>query len=221
MNAELPAADIDRLDPTRSFEGYVDTYVEPPAPVVVNPRELPAEFYAARKRNEAGMWSRFIAGECPGKRDEQKVAAALSRQRFYQEKRAESFERCDTDGFLTQHFDGINADVARIAADIAERGGYALHLGLFDERTGARIPAVLVDGTDGPQWRLCDPATGRFLNEWVNDSRGPRGALAKRGWVVLGEWAKAEAKVIGEGRGLSGRAWAAAVRTDGGYPGRR
>lgn len=198
-----------------------DTYVEPPAPVTVDPCNLPTEFYAARKANEPGMWSRFIAGECPGKRDEAAVQAAHERQRYYQEKRAESFERCDTDGFLTQHFDGVNADVARLAAEIAEHGGYALHLGLFDEKTGARVPAVLVDSAYGAQWRLCDPTTGRSLNQWVNDTRGPRGALAKRGWVVLGEWARSEAKIVGEGRGLSGRVWAAAVRTDGGYPGRR
>lgn len=198
-----------------------DTYVEPPAPVTVDPRNLPAEFYAARKANEPGMWSRFIAGECPGQRDEAAVRAAAERQRYYQEKRAESFERCDTDGFLTQYFDGVNADVARLAAEIAAHGGYALHLGLFSSKTGARVPAVLVDGDYGPQWRLCDPTTGSYLNEWVNDTRGPKGALAKRGWVVLGEWAKSEAKIVGEGRGLSGRVWAAAVRTDGGYPGRR
>jgi hypothetical protein len=44
------------------------------------------------------------------------------------------------------------------------------------------------------QWRLsghrslCDPATGRALPEWIADRRGPKAALAKRGWVVLGEW---------------------------------
>jgi len=79
----------------------------------------------------------------------------------------------------------------------------------------------LVAGRFGYQWQLCDPATGRALPEWIADRRGPKAALAKRGWVVIGEWASSEAKLCGEGRGLSGSVWSAAVRTDGGYPGRR
>jgi hypothetical protein len=38
---------------------------------------------------------------------------------------AESFERCDTDGFLSQWASGINAQVARTNAAIAENGGVA------------------------------------------------------------------------------------------------
>lgn len=37
----------------------------------------------------------------------------------------ESFERCDTDGFLTQWASGINAQVARANAEIAANGGTA------------------------------------------------------------------------------------------------
>lgn len=39
---------------------------------------------------------------------------------------AESFDRCDTDGFLSQWASGVNAQVARTNASIAERGGNAI-----------------------------------------------------------------------------------------------
>lgn len=209
---------VDALGPITPFpEHHVE---ERPAPVTVDPRNLPAAFYAARKANEAGMWSRFIVGENPGKPDPKAAEQARKAEQMHRARKAESFERCDTDGFLSQWADGLTANQMSLAAEVAEQGGYSVDLGLFDTATGARIPAILVEGQWGMQWRLCDPATGRPLNEWVNDARGPRAALAKRGWVVLGEWAQSEARTVGVGTGLSGRAWAAIVRTDGGYPGR-
>jgi hypothetical protein len=38
------------------------------------------------------------------------------------------------------------------------------------------------------------------------------------GLIVVAEWAPAKATILGKGRGLSGQAWAAVVRTDRGYP---
>jgi hypothetical protein len=179
-----------------------------------------AAFIAARKANPDSCWLDFTVGE-PGAPLIDVEAQAQAEAARLAAKREESFNRCDTDGFLTQYFDGVKSAVNQIGARIARDGGLAVHPGLYDVATGERVPAVLVEGRFGPQWQLCDPATGRALPEWIADRRGPKAALAKRGWVVLGEWAKSEAKLCGEGCGLSGSVWSAAVRTDGGYPGRR
>ena len=177
-------------------------------------------FTVARKANPESCWLDFTVGE-PGAPCIEAQAEAKAEAARLAAKREESFQRCDTDGFLTQYFDGVSSAVSQLGANIARDGGRAVHPGLFDVATGKRVPAILVEGRFGYQWQICDPTTGRALPEWIADRRGPKAALAKRGWVVLGEWAESTAKMCGEGRGLSGRVWAAAVRTDGGYPGRR
>lgn len=51
--------------------------------------------------------------------------AYLSEAAAHDRDAAESFDRCDTDGFLSQWASGINAQVARKNAAIAEAGGVA------------------------------------------------------------------------------------------------
>ena len=149
MNAELTAADIDRLDPTCPFEGDVDTYVEPPAPVVGNPRELPAEFYAARKRNEAGCGASSLAS-APGSATSRR-SLLPSAASAYQEKRDEIFERCDTDGFS----DRINADLRTLPSGAGTRftSGFL---------TSAPARASPLSSLSGPtaQWAFLRPRRG-------------------------------------------------------------
>jgi hypothetical protein len=141
--------------------------------------------------------------------------------------RRESFDRCDTDGFLSQWASGITAQVYEMKAQIAENGGQWTFPGLYEKETGKRLPATL---TSRPKfnaawimesvWCIEDPATGRAV-EWVAAfKKGTRSNLFKRGYEERDEVAPADAKVFGRGRGLSGSAWAAIYRTDGGYPGR-
>ena len=195
----------------------------------VDPRNLPATFLAFHKLNDtgrsAGMWMRFIVGTCPGVRNDAAIEKAKAEQARYAAQRAESEERCDTDGFVSQRCHQLNANVESYKIELAERGGYDMFPGLFNRTTGERMPAVLEEGTYGWHWRLCDPATGQRPHgkgAYINDTRGPRGAVAKAGCVVLGEWATAEARVVGSGKGFSGLATArgSTVRTDGGYPDR-
>ena len=189
-----------------------------------NPSDLLAGFLALRNNGRtAGLWSKFVVGpERMAAPLVDEVAQAEAAKRAEYAKREESFERCDTDGFITQWAHGLTAQLHGVAAEVAQNGGYDLQPGLFDRTTGERVPAVLLHGDWGYFWRLCDPTTGKPLKGegWINDTRGPGGAVAKAGMVVLGEWCKAEAKILSVGTGISGRAWAAAVRTDGGYPGR-
>ena len=144
------------------------------------------------------------------------------------EAREASFERSDTDGFVSQWASGICASRDSLAAEILENGGTATFPGLFSRETGERVPAVLIrmadkfrPGQDRQVWRIEDPATGRAV-AWVNHSWGTkRSAIYRDGYVLADEQAPAEAFIDGRGHGLSGSAWASVRRTDGGYPGRR
>jgi len=83
----------------------------------------------------------------------------------------ESFERCDTDGFLSQWASGINAQEARLKASLIEQGGTILTIGPVTEdgspTTHRRVETrygfryiVLPDGEpDGEvvQWLTADP----------------------------------------------------------------
>jgi hypothetical protein len=62
------------------------------------------------------------AGVCEGKTAAEWHAAAGR----HAEAQAESFERCDTDGFVSQWCHGLNRGVDRAKADIAAKGGQAL-----------------------------------------------------------------------------------------------
>lgn len=81
------------------------------------------------------------------------------------ERAAESFERCDTDGFLSQWSNGLSGNLYERAAEIEENGGLAEFWGLFDD-DGQRVAAKMIDGRFGQCWALCDENgkfTGRFI----------------------------------------------------------
>lgn len=82
----------------------------------------------------------------------------LGRQR--EQESRDSFDRCDTDGFLSQWANGITAEKYRLQADIAENGGMWHFLALFD-LTGKLIPAREVYGQYGRFWSLLDSEGNR------------------------------------------------------------
>jgi len=137
----------------------------------------------------------------------------------------ESWERSDTDGFLSQWASDLSAQLYEAKARIAEAGGTAEFPALFDS-TGARVPAVLVTRpVFGAPWQresvwCVENGNGRAVNWVAYGKSGPRSKLFKLGYVEGTEVAPADARITGSGRGLSGRAWVAVVRLDGGYPGR-
>lgn len=80
---------------------------------------------------------------------------------------AESFDRCDTDGALSQWASGITAQKYRLRADVAENGGMWPFPALFDLE-GHLVPAREVYGQYGTFWSLLDPEgnrTGQTFNE--------------------------------------------------------
>lgn len=140
----------------------------------------------------------------------------------------DSFDRCDTDGFLSQWASELGAQRARLEADIRERGGRWEFRALFNE-AGELVPAKQVRVRDPRGWgtKLSwallssdDPNssfTGWFSESWDNnDNRRIEKNLAKgyrMGWVL----APAKADYVGHGKGLSGSCTVSAVRTDGGF----
>jgi len=130
----------------------------------------------------------------------------------------DSFDRCDTDGFLSQWASGLTAQKHRMQADIIDNGGVSEFRGLFDRETGERIAAKLIDGQYGLCWAFCDEE-GQFTGRFLGDSKGTKQSrMYREGFEVQYEMAPAKADIRGSGRGLSGSAWACVVRTDGGFP---
>lgn len=166
--------------------------------------------------HECGAWALWTVGK-PGEPDHDAAAHATAEEARHWGERNASFDRCDTDGFLSQWASGISADEARKKAHVAMNGGMDLFPGLYIAATGERVRAKVIAGQYGACWALCD-AEGNFTGEFLSDTRSARGALAKRGLVVIGEWAPAKAIITGQGTGLSGSAWATTVRTDLGFP---
>ena len=154
---------------------------------------------------------------------------------------AESFERSDTDGFLSQWASGMTGDLHRAQAAIIENGGTDMFAGLFDAQ-GRRVKAKAVEVADrfkgygtksvwlvldandrAIAWiprqysRQFDGKTGAIIDDCAPN---PRSKMAKLGLHEAYEEAPAAAYIAGSGRGLAGAATArvATKRTDGGYP---
>lgn len=143
-------------------------------------------------------------------------------------KAAESFERCDTDGFVSQWAHGISASKDRLQALIEEQGGTHEFRGLFNS-DGERIKAKRVQGTDyfgkpETKWIVLDD-NDRVMH-WVNIPKNPDNpsGRSKMGKLGLHEaWEEnipAVAILAGGGMGLAGAAnvRAKASRTDAGFP---
>lgn len=131
----------------------------------------------------------------------------------HEAKRQESFERCDTDGFLSQWASGLNAQLRNRQADILESGGKTRFVGLWE---GARrVKAREIETQFGDAWLLHEDearlikARGKKFLPTGHQSR----VLKKLGLHEAYEMAPAAAKLDGRGHGLSGSAWVACFRT--------
>jgi len=138
---------------------------------------------------------------------EQEAKDALRRQE-------ESWERSDTDGFLSQWANGMTASLNRRKIEVLRCGGYAQFWVLVHEATGTVIAteSVTFSLRDQPwikntKWRVEDEhlhlTNGR---KWIPVQRGDKpGRIAKSfGLVEDQRWFRAEAKIMGSGTGLSG-----------------
>jgi hypothetical protein len=127
------------------------------------------------------------------------------------ERREESSERCDTDGFLSQWASGINGQLHQAKADIAEAGGrWSFRvLAEIPTKDGADyvvVPSKSIQTRYGYR-RVTLDCQGRF-DEFMGLSDR---AVGKHGYEWISVAHPANAVIHGSGRGLSGNAWVANV----------
>jgi hypothetical protein len=128
---------------------------------------------------------------------------------------AESFDRCDTDGFLSQWASGMNADLADRNADIAEHGGvWTFERVILERADGTPLDARAVQTRYGKRWRVdADDA-------WLPYRPVRATTLGKRGYRERVETEIAPARAIHwappGARGMSGATSVSVViiRTD-------
>lgn len=157
---------------------------------------------------------------CKGKEMTMTAQELLEKAAECEAKAAASFERCDTDGFVSQHCHQLTARECRAKAKLAENGGKATFLGLFVRETGERVAAKLINGRFGLCWAFCDEE-GTFTGRFLSHSKGTkRSKMFREGFEVREEEAPAKVVMRGEGTGLSGLATVRVetVRADGGFP---
>jgi hypothetical protein len=117
---------------------------------------------------------------------------------------AESFERCDTDGFLSQWASNTVAREYELKAELADQGGMDTFRALFDLE-GNRVYAHEVETQFGYSWRLFDKETKETLG-WFNESKAQKAETAvknnaKKGFYVGA--VKCEARVLSGGNNVN------------------
>jgi hypothetical protein len=127
---------------------------------------------------------------------------------------ADSFERCDTDGFMSQWASGLTASKLRLEASIQEKGGKHEFPALFD-LDGELVAAKLIDGKYGPVWGILasdDPHSN--IVAWVGAFPKRESTLTKKGYREGEVFAPARAELVGAN---ACSVHAVAIRTDGGF----
>ena len=137
---------------------------------------------------------------------------------------ADSFDRSDTDGFVSQWASTTQARLYRVQADLAEAGNVHEFPALFTT-DGELVAAKRIETRYGYAWGLLpsDDPRGRFTG-WFNPSKAQdpakrQAADARKGYQVGTVLAPAAAKLEGSGRGLAGALTVHPhiYRTDGGF----
>lgn len=124
------------------------------------------------------------------------------------EEQAASFERCDTDGFVSQWASGIMGDLARVKARLVEQGGESEFHALFD-LDGNVISTHEGYGQYGRYYVLTDEAEARFGRRFISPSGAQKIETRRKNNRAKGVTegtirARAYAETFGRGTGLSG-----------------
>jgi hypothetical protein len=110
-----------------------------------------------------------VKAEVDRRRAKEEADRLRAEAREQDRKAYDSFESCDTDGFLSQWAAGRMSALKHLEADLVEMGGKAEFAGLFD-LDGNLVPAVRVDGRWGASsWKLLNER-GRCAG-WFNESQ--------------------------------------------------
>lgn len=139
--------------------------------------------------------------------------------RQYEQKAQDSFDRCDTDGFLSQWASGLSAQLCRAKAEITENGGVMpFEVLLEDDKhvSNRRVDAKLINGQFGAVWLLSEAEEGYFGRKFIPFAGNGKSRIQEQlGLREDWENAPAAARITGRGTGLSGNAWVEIYRTDG------
>jgi len=123
----------------------------------------------------------------------------------------ESFDRCDTDGFISQWSSGLSAERLYREAQLLEDGGLAEFPALFD-LDGNYVPARLIDGRYGECWAILDEA-GDFTGEFITAFPARRATIVKKGYLEGRVKRPARVKVA-SGKGGMATAYVTVYPTD-------
>ncbi len=113
----------------------------------------------------------------------------------YERMKEESFERSDTDGALTQWALGINAQKARMEAEL-ESAGNVSEFPVLCDLSGNEVPAKVIAGKYGTCWMLLD-ASGKATGQFAPYRPARASTLAKRGFQEVMKTLPAKVEVIG------------------------
>jgi hypothetical protein len=141
------------------------------------------------------------------------IAAELAAAAAAEQAKADSWERSDTDGFLSQWASGLNANLHRAKAELLANDGMDEFPALF--RDGVLVAAKLIETRYGLKWGVLasdDPRSTVTL--WFSPTAR---AAKKHGYTIGTVKAPAVAFMDGKGYGMSGSAWVAVKRTDKGF----
>lgn len=146
--------------------------------------------------------------------------------RAHYQEAEDSYQRCDTDGFLTQWAHGLMGRMENAQAAIEEDGGMSEFPALFDLE-GNPVPAKLVSTQFGEAWGLLSDEDPRSpFKGWFNPSKARNEGTriknnAKKGYYEgsvkaparAGTWAPPGTNGLGGAMTVQVQIY----RTDGGY----
>jgi hypothetical protein len=114
-------------------------------------------------------------------------AKATARSRQAATNKEESFERCDTDGFLSQWAEGLASDKYRMEAEIARNGGLACFEVLVNAATGElvstklfRFPNRFAHWKTTSTWLVSNMPGVKWVTNFVNRNQFSKKGLELR-----------------------------------------
>lgn len=132
------------------------------------------------------------------------TAQHLTKAHGYERAAVESFERCDTDGCVSQWSSGVMAEEERLKAYLAKNGGSDYFVALFD-LDGNLVPAKLVETRYGTAWAILtgdDPSSP--VAKWVSAFPKRESTMRNKGFYEGTVKCPAYVTLCGSGTGLSG-----------------
>lgn len=116
---------------------------------------------------------------------------------------ADSWDRSDTDGFMSQWASDATARKYDTEAEVADAGGMWDFAALFDAETGALVPAKTIQTRYGSCWALLDPTNPQasFLGFFNESSARKATTRAKnnraKGYTIGTIRAAAQVRLVG------------------------